>query len=433
MKNTTKSRRLSIVIFCCLVAHSCLLPAAPALAAYRVRSVGISPVLGGGYGASRGFAGGIHVPLARPLGLSAGFVPTLAPLLQVSAQAPVIAAARELSVSRVSPLALASIQAFELSSRKLGRSVALDALFGEKRGFGLAGEGNGSVRKADELESFTEYAKSLFFPDGREAVVAVSRGVRPEGELPSEQEMHDRMALSPLTNPEREAAVKDLFTRAGARPEEIISQDAGRGSSNYYVVKKGKTDRVVVVGAHHDKVSEGAGTIDNWTGATMMINLYQALRGVETDATYVFIAFAREEAGLIGSAAYVRSLKPAQRAKIDAMVNLDTLAVDGTFSWKNNSDRVLLDLIQKVADKEKYALEEAYLNGGDADSSTFRDAGIPAMTVFGASQDVIFDIIHSARDNMSAFSLAHYKNAYLLTLALLKALSLGPVRGAAGA
>ena len=47
---------------------------------------------------------------------------------------------------------------------------------------------------------------------------------------------------------------------------------------------------------------------------------------------------------------------------------------------------------------------------------------IPAITVFGASMDVIFDIIHSERDTMAAFSLPHYKNAYLLTLGLLKAL-----------
>ncbi|MEK7233897.1 MAG: hypothetical protein AAB268_08775, partial [Elusimicrobiota bacterium] len=65
-----------------------------------------------------------------------------------------------------------------------------------------------------------------------------------------------------------------------------------------------------------------------------------------------------------------------------------------------------------------------------ADSSTFRDAGIPAVTVYGASQDAIFKVIHSERDNMSAFNLQHYKNAYLLVLETIKSLDrtpLGPV------
>ena len=190
------------------------------------------------------------------------------------------------------------------------------------------------------------------------------------------------------------------------------------------------TDRVIVVGGHYDKVSEGLGKIDNGTGATMVANLYQALNGVETDATIVFIAFAREEEGLYGSQAYVKSLDKAKRGKIDAMINLDTLAVDGTFSWKNNSTRAMLDRFAQVSRESGRAMKEDYLNGGDADSSTFRDAGIPAVTIYGASQSVIFDIIHSENDNMASFSLAHYKNAYLLVLEAIKSLDrtpLGPV------
>jgi Zn-dependent M28 family amino/carboxypeptidase len=153
------------------------------------------------------------------------------------------------------------------------------------------------------------------------------------------------------------------------------------------------------------------------------------MRDLDTEATYVFAAFAREEEGLLGSEAYVRSLSKAQREKIDSMVNLDTLAVDGTYSWKNNSTQSLLDLVAETAAREKLAHSAEHLDGGDADSSTFRKAGIAAMTLFGASQEVIFDIIHTVRDTMAVFSLPHYKNAYLLTLALLKALDRNPVAG----
>src|SRR5262249_19546902 len=147
-----------------------------------------------------------------------------------------------------------------------------------------------------------------------------------------------------------------------------------------------------------DKVSEGAGTIDNWTGATLTINLYQAMREIDTDATIVFIAFGREEEGLLGSQAYLDSLTPEQKSKIDAMVNLDTLGVDGTYSWQNNPTRALLDRVAQVARDGHHDLREAYLDGGDADSSSFRQARIPAVTIYGASMDVIFDIIHSGRD-----------------------------------
>ena len=275
-----------------------------------------------------------------------------------------------------------------------------------------------------------------FALEGRRLFDGVRRGetrepsvVRPE-EVPSDGDLRGRLDRLPGTNPEREKYVVDLFKLAGAKAEDIVLQDIGNGKHNILVVKKGRTDRVIVVGGHHDKVEDGMGAIDNGTGSTMVANLFQALRDHETDATIVFVAFGREEEGLLGSAAYLRALSPEQRSKIDAMVNLDTLGVNGTFSWKNNSTRALLDRVKDVAAATHHDLVEAHLDGGDADSSSFRAAGIPAITIYGASEDVIFDIIHSGRDTMAAFDLAHYKNSYLLTLELLKSLDkkkIGPV------
>lgn len=285
--------------------------------------------------------------------------------------------------------------------------------------------------QAEQPEDLITAAQRIFFPDGKRPVVAAGKAPAAEG-VPDDGSLQSKMELSPLTNPEREAAVVELFKQAGARPEDIILQDTGRGRNNIMVVKKGRTDRVIIVGAHHDKVSQGRGTIDNWTGTTMMINLYQGMKDIETDATYLFIGFAREEEGLIGSARHLGSLSIAQRAKVDAMVNLDTLAVDGTFSWRKNKhnkqERAMLDLIKSVAERARLNHKEDTLEGGDADSTTYLRAGIPAMTVFGASQEVIFDIIHSERDNIAAFSLDHYKNALLLTLELLKTLDSTIVR-----
>ncbi|MDD5629575.1 MAG: M20/M25/M40 family metallo-hydrolase, partial [Elusimicrobia bacterium] len=279
------------------------------------------------------------------------------------------------------------------------------------------------------LDKFVDFAKSLFFPDGRPAGIVASRGTRSQAEgMATDEQMYKDMELSPLTYEERLAAVIELFKRGGAKPEEIITQDVGSGQKNVYVVKKGKTDRVVVVSSHHDREwAVGRGTIDNWTGTTMVTNLYQAMHDMETEATIVFMSFAREEDGLVGSARYLKSLTKEQRAKIDANVNLDTLAVDGTFSWKNNSTESLLEMVKKVAEQEKLDHQPARLWGGDADSSSFRRYGIAALTLFGVSPERIFDIVHSENDTMAVFSMPHYKNAFLLALALVKALNLSPV------
>jgi hypothetical protein len=315
------------------------------------------------------------------------------------------------------------------SSKNTDIEARLDAAFTGARSNG--GADPTPVQAADPA-GFLDYAQKLFHPgleEGGAAVVYRKPGIRPEGAATGE-DVANELKICPLTNLEREQAVIRLFERAGADPRDIRTQDAGLGRRNIYVVKKGKTDRVVVVGGHHDKVEgdEGMGVIDNWTGATMTVNLYQALKDVETDATYVFISFAREEEGLIGSKKWVKSLSKEARGKITAMVNLDTLGVDGTYSWKNNSTKTLLKMLLDVARKENRSVEEVNFWGGDADSSSFRDADIPAMTLFGASLDIIFDVIHGAGDSLRVVSIPHYMNAYLLSLALLKRLDSVPAQ-----
>lgn len=282
-------------------------------------------------------------------------------------------------------------------------------------------------------EAFVARSERLFaagrLAPGRRLAVAAKTSGRSQVEgVPTDEDLHKTVVLSPLTNPERERVVAELFKSAGAKPEEIRTQDTGRGTHNIFVVKKGRTDRVIVVGGHHDKVREGAGTIDNWTGATMVVNLYQAIRELDTDATYVFIAFSREEEGLVGSDKYVASLTREQLKKIDVMVNLDTLGVDGTFSWKNGSDKVLLARLMDVSRRTGKDLKELVLDGGDSDHTSFRRAGVLGVMLFGASLEVIWDIIHSANDTIAAFSLPHYANAYRLTLEYLKDLDAKPAK-----
>lgn len=298
----------------------------------------------------------------------------------------------------------------------------------------LAGLFDGA-RGIEGPEAFASRAERLFAagrlaPGQRLAVAkgAASQGrARPEG-VPTDEDLNKTVALSPLTNPERERVIAELFKAAGAKPEEVKTQDTGRGTHNIMVVKKGRTDRVIVVGGHHDKVHEGAGTIDNWTGATMVVNLYQAMRELDTDATFVFIAFSREEEGLVGSDKYVESLTREQLKKIDAMINLDTLGVDSTLSWKNGSDKVLLARALETARRTGRDLKETVLHGGDSDHTSFRRAGVLGIMFFGATVDVLWDIIHSANDTIASFSLPHYVNAYRLTLEYLKDLDAKPAR-----
>ncbi len=84
-----------------------------------------------------------------------------------------------------------------------------------------------------------------------------------------------------------------------------------------------RDDRVVVVGAHLDSVSEGPGINDNGSGSSMTLEIAEemAAAGIEPTNTVRFIWFGAEEAGLLGSEYYVSQLTKRERKDIAVMLN----------------------------------------------------------------------------------------------------------------
>lgn len=222
----------------------------------------------------------------------------------------------------------------------------------------------GPASEAAPVEGVVGRALGAFFPglpSGEVPGVVAGPRQAPK-RVPEDGELRDRVRLSPLSNAEREEAVLALFRSVGAEP--TATALSGLGQRNIVAVKAGRTGRLLVVGGHHDKVRQGSGTIDNWTGATMVVNLYEALRDVPTEHTFVFATLGGEESGLVGSRAFVAGLTPERRALLDGMVNFDTLAVDGTFSWRNGSDKRLLGEAAEAARAGGYGLRAVDFSGG---------------------------------------------------------------------
>jgi hypothetical protein len=89
----------------------------------------------------------------------------------------------------------------------------------------------------------------------------------------------------------------------------------------------GRTDRVVVSGAHLDSVLEGPGINDNGSGsaAQLEVALQMAELGIEPVNQVRFIWFGAEEAGLVGSAYYVSQLTKRELKDIAVMLNFDMI------------------------------------------------------------------------------------------------------------
>ena len=84
-------------------------------------------------------------------------------------------------------------------------------------------------------------------------------------------------------------------------------------------------DNVVMAGAHLDSVQAGPGINDNGSGSAALLELAQQLAKLKPENTLRFAWWGGEEAGLLGSTAYVDDLSEAERDQIALYLNFDMI------------------------------------------------------------------------------------------------------------
>jgi Zn-dependent M28 family amino/carboxypeptidase len=231
--------------------------------------------------------------------------------------------------------------------------------------------------------------------------------------LVTREQLTASMEKAQSKNADRLEQVRELFTTAGCTPREQLVK--GQKLPNLICEIAGPEENVIVVGAHYDKVADSDGVIDNWTGAAILPALYQALRPNETAPRkhkIVFIAFAEEEKGLIGSKYYVSQIKKPERANYQAMINIDCLGLGPLSIWPNRADKHLVELLDHVAASMKTPIAGVNLDKvGMGDSFPFAEKKIPAIDFHSITQTT-WPILHTPRDNANAFVIDDYWTSY---------------------
>jgi Zn-dependent M28 family amino/carboxypeptidase len=165
--------------------------------------------------------------------------------------------------------------------------------------------------------------------------------------------------------------------------------------------KTGRTDRVVVSGAHLDSVLEGPGINDNGSGsaAQLEVALQMARLGIKPVNQVRFIWFGAEEAGLVGSAHYVSQLAKRELKNIAVMLNYDMIGspnagwfvYDGdasdTASTGSTGSGVVEDVFADFFTSIGRAIEPTAFDGR-SDYDAFVAAGIPAGGLFTGAEDI---------------------------------------------
>ena len=161
-----------------------------------------------------------------------------------------------------------------------------------------------------------------------------------------------------------------------------------------------KAGEAIVIGAHYDHVGVGGrlsatpertgeihnGADDNASGTASIIEIARAAMAQRErfSRTLIFIAFAGEERGLLGSAHYVRA-PPVPMANTVAMLNLDMVgrsrgAVD--VSGLNVAASLGPDLMAAAQATGMIDIKKEGPGAGRSDDSSFIDAHVPAINFF---------------------------------------------------
>ena len=224
-----------------------------------------------------------------------------------------------------------------------------------------------------------------------------------------------RLRSCPKKDIERERQLQTFFAQAGCKGDALrLDEPKHSKLGNVVCTLRGTSEQEIVVGAHFDHVSEGAGAVDNWSGASLLPSLYETAAAALRKHTFVFIAFYGEEEGLLGSAHYVHEEGKDKLKHIDAMVNMDTLGLGPTEIWTSHADPNLAKLAFVLANAMKLPLSSVNVDRvGSTDSESFREKKVPSITFHSLTQATL-PILHSSKDQLSQIKEGDYYDSYKL-------------------
>lgn len=234
--------------------------------------------------------------------------------------------------------------------------------------------------------------------------------------ISTKDEIKAAVEAVPCDQDARLEGVKKLFIAAGAKPDDIKVEEFKKGKvSNLVVTKKGTTDETIIVGAHYDRTDDGCGVVDNWTGIVVLANVYRSMAPTTTKKTYKFVAFDAEEKGLVGSEQMVKAMTEEERNKTCSMVNFDSFGQALPMALRSVASSKMLKLARDTAKENDMKFVDVEIAGASADSRSFMNKKIPAITISGLGGRWQH-VLHTSGDKVSAVNMDSVYIGYRFSL-----------------
>ncbi|MGH4024475.1 MAG: M28 family metallopeptidase [Pseudonocardiaceae bacterium] len=198
----------------------------------------------------------------------------------------------------------------------------------------------------------------------------------------------------------------DALLGSGGAPTRIELQVRREDRVGHNVIaqtRTGRTNNVVMAGAHLDSVEEGPGINDNGSGTAALLETALQLGGKPNVPNAVrFAWWGAEELGLVGSKAYVAALPPQQRQDIALYLNFDMVgspnpgyfAYDGDDSDRTGagpgpagSAQIEAAFTDYLTGRQGVPLEGTDFDGR-SDYGPFIEVGIPSGGLFTGAEGI---------------------------------------------
>jgi aminopeptidase YwaD len=144
---------------------------------------------------------------------------------------------------------------------------------------------------------------------------------------------------------------------------------------------------ILIIGGHYDSVPAGPGANDNASGTAVMMELARVLKDRYPRYEIRYLGFAGEEIGLAGSSEYVRTLSPAERQRIVAMINIDMISVGPQFLVGGTPELTQMGMNAAMAEGAGDVQVMPSRLAAASDHYPFQEAGIKVL-FFNRQDDV---------------------------------------------
>lgn len=167
-------------------------------------------------------------------------------------------------------------------------------------------------------------------------------------------------------------------------------------------------DSCIVICAHYDHLGKMGqnttfyGANDNASGVVMMLDLAKKFKNTQTKYPIVFIAFAGEELGLLGSKFFVDNLPKVFNVKL--VLNLDMVSAgeNGLTVANANNNNGFFEIINDINFQKNFLPVIVAKNGSaNSDHFSFHEAGYPAIFIYALGNYKHYHDIHDKFENLN--------------------------------